>query len=119
MTDDPEDRREHPRFDVSIEVDCRSEDNFLFAYIQNISAMGIFIRSETPLPVGTWLDLRFDHEGQTLTLRGQVVWVNPYRGNGENLNPGMGVHFAELTAETRDRVLDLVRAIAYIQDESN
>jgi len=39
-------RRRHKRFDASFAVDYSSGDNFLFAYLQNISEMGIFIRSE-------------------------------------------------------------------------
>jgi len=33
------------------------------------------------------------------------------------LNPGMGVRFRELTAEARERVVELVRTVAYLRDE--
>jgi type IV pilus assembly protein PilZ len=121
MTDDGDDggsdRREHARFDVSIEVDYQDGETFLFSYIQNISMMGIFVRSDAPLPIGTRMDLRFHHEGHQLSLHGEVMWVNPYRTDGDNLNPGMGVRFVDLTAEDRERLVSLVRTIAYLQDE--
>lgn len=116
--DDQSDRREHARFDTRLEVDYRSGENFLFSYIQNISEMGIFIRSDAPLPVGTEIDVRFQPEGEApVQLRGQVVWVNPVKIGGDNLNPGMGVRFLDLTPELRERLVSLVRTIAYLQDE--
>lgn len=116
---DAPDRRLHERYATEIQVDYRSGENFLFSYIQNISEMGIFIRSNEPLPVGSDLDLRFHPDGEEpLEIRGQVVWVNPVRPIGENINPGMGVRFENLTPELRERVVELVRTIAYLQEEA-
>ena len=125
MSDEPDsgrdssaDRRSHERFDASIQVDYASGDTFLFSYITNISEMGIFIRSDTPAPRGTVLTLRFaTPTGPPLEIEGEVTWVNPLRADGENLNPGMGVRFRELTAETREAVVELVRTVAYLRDE--
>ncbi len=113
------DRREHARYDTSLQVDWSSGENFLFSYIENISAMGIFLRSDDPAPVGTQLVLRFaDGNGKSLELAGEVCWINPLRPEGDNLNPGMGVRFTGLTAEQRERVVGLVRTIAYLQDDA-
>src|SRR5689334_16545167 len=99
-------RRQYERFETSISVDYSSGDTFLFSYIQNISEMGIFIRSDNPLPIGTVLELRFAPDGQTaIELLGQVTWINPYRPFGDNLNPGMGIHFRELSADLRERIV--------------
>lgn len=54
-----DDRREHQRIAISLSVDCASGENFLFAYIENISCMGIFIRTDRPYPVGTRINVRF------------------------------------------------------------
>ena len=93
------DRRVHTRVTVDLEVDYKSADNFLFAYITDISAMGIFIRTNVPEPPGSRLNLRFTPPGgPQLNLEGRVMWVNPYRpGSYDNINPGMGVQFIELT----------------------
>ena len=100
----------------SSSVDYASGDNFLFSYIQNISEMGIFIRSDEPLPVGTSLRMRFGPEGsERLELEGKVTWVNPLKPHGDNPNPGMGVRFLNLTPELRERVVDMVRTVAYLQ----
>lgn len=115
---DPRERRAHERYEASIAVDYSSGDTFLFASLQNISAMGIFIRTEQPSPVGTELDLRFQvDDGEPLVLRGVVTWINPVRPDGDNPNPGMGVKFTELTPERREQVVALVRTVAYLRDE--
>lgn len=113
-------RRLHERFETSISVDYSSGETFLFSYIQNISEMGIFIRSDEPLPIGTVLELRFAPDGQEpIELAGEVTWVNPYRPFGDNLNPGMGVRFQQLTPEMRERIVALVRTVAYLRAADN
>jgi type IV pilus assembly protein PilZ len=110
-------RRRYERFATSLSVDYASGETFLFAYLKDISEMGIFIRTDTPQEVGTDLRLRFQPEGQEpLVLEGKVIWINPYRERGENLNPGMGVRFKKLTPELREKVVELVRTIAYLRE---
>jgi type IV pilus assembly protein PilZ len=113
------DRRVHERVMVHIEVDYRCDDTFLFAYITDLSAMGIFIRTSMPHPPGTRLNLRFTPPGSTsLDVEGEVVWTNPHRpGRAESINPGMGIQFVDLTANQRDQVMKLVRTFAYLSDD--
>lgn len=114
-------RREHQRFDTSIAVDYASGETFLFAYLQNISEMGIFIRTDHPSTVGTRLRLRFhvEAEEEPLTLDGEVTWINPLRATGDNLNPGMGVRFRDLSPDKREQVVSLVRTVAYLHDDAD
>ena len=112
------DRREHERFDTAISVDYASGETFLFASLGNISAMGIFIRTNEPMQIGTHLRLRFHvDDDDALVLEGEVTWINPYKPKGENLNPGMGVRFIELTPDRREQVVALVRTVAYLRDD--
>lgn len=118
MSDDEKDRREHERFPTSISVDYSGGENFLFSYIQNISEMGIFIRSDDPMTIGSELTVRFGAEGsEPLELEGVVTWVNPVRDDGESINPGMGVRFTNLTPELRERVVEIVRTVAYLNTD--
>ena len=114
------DRRDYERVMVDLEVDYRADDTFLFAYITDISAMGIFIRTNNPEQPGVKLNLRFTPPGETtIELEGEVVWINPLRpGDYENRDPGMGIQFVNLTDETRARILRLVRTFAYLNDPS-
>ena len=113
------DRRVHARVTVDLEVDYKSADNFLFAYITDISAMGIFVRTNAPEPPGTRLNLRFTPPGgPQLNLEGRVMWVDPYRpGSYDNINPSMNVQFIELTAQQREQIVNLVRTFAYLSDD--
>jgi type IV pilus assembly protein PilZ len=115
------DRRQFERVLVDLEVDYRCEDTFLFAYITDISAMGIFVQTRSPEPSGTKLNLRFMVPGQPrpFELEGEVIWVNPYRpGDRENLNPGMGVRFVDLMPADRERLTELVKTFAYLDDDT-
>jgi type IV pilus assembly protein PilZ len=113
---DDKDRRIHERFAVAVAVDYSDGNHFLFSYIENISEMGIFIRSDAPLSVGTDLVLRFAiGQESKLELEGVVMWVNPVREGGSP-NPGMGVRFRDLTADQREAVVDLIRTVAYLAD---
>lgn len=113
-------RRRAPRVLVDLEVDYASEENYLFAYITDISATGIFIRTTTPEAPGTHLNLRFSPTGQgrgegSIEVEGEVIWVNPYRpGTPDNLHPGMGVRFVGIDDEVRAELLELIRRFAYL-----
>jgi type IV pilus assembly protein PilZ len=100
---------------VNLEVDYALEDNYLFAYITDISETGIFVRTTTPEEPGTSLNLKFAAHDGPLELEGEVIWINPYRpGSPDNLHPGMGIRFATLDDDVRDRLLELVRRFAYL-----
>jgi type IV pilus assembly protein PilZ len=114
-------RRQYDRIDVSWDVDCETEDTFLYASIRNVSELGIFVMTREPLEVGTRLMLRFSPPGDVapFDLVGTVQWVNPVRVLSENRNPGMGILFVDITQEDRERLVAMVRTIAYVRDPSN
>lgn len=112
------DRRSADRVEVVWSVDCETDDTFLYASITNISALGIFVRTEQPLQVGTRLTLRFTPPGARapFVLRGVVQWVNPVKVLADNPNPGMGIRFLDLEPEDRERIVDVIHTIAYVRD---
>ncbi len=111
-------RRSSERLEVVWSVDCETEDTFLYAAITNISAMGIFVRTDDPLGVGTRVTLRFSppSASEPFVLLGKVQWVNPLRPLHDNPNPGMGIQFIALTLEDRERIVEMVRTIAYLRE---
>jgi type IV pilus assembly protein PilZ len=112
-------RRSFDRFDVTWAVDCVASDTFLYASISNISQMGIFVLTTEPLAVGTRLVLTFAPPGhEPFKLDGVVAWVNKVRPGGDNPNPGMGVEFTSLAREDRERLVEVIRTIAYVRDPS-
>src|SRR4051794_32191634 len=117
-----QDRREHERVLVSFEVDYRCDDTFLFAYITDLSAMGIFVQTSTPHAPGTQLNLSFKPPGggPPIDVEGRVIWVNrPRPESPESRNPGMGVQFLDLTPAQREQIMGLIRTFAYLPDDDD
>ena len=116
--EDSAERRVFDRYDVEWSVDCVATDTFLYASITNISEMGIFVRTTDPLKLNTKLRLSFAPPGgeQPFQLEGCVAWVNCVRENGDNPNPGMGIRFVDLQPDERERLVDVIRTIAYLRD---
>jgi hypothetical protein len=74
---------------VTINKEFESFDQFISEYVTNLSRSGAFIRTSTPLPVGTEVDLRVTvvMDGiETIEGVGEVVRI-------ETSPPGMGVVF--------------------------
>jgi type IV pilus assembly protein PilZ len=114
-----DDRRNYDRYEVEWAVDCIAEDTFLYASIANISAMGIFVKTFDPLSVGMRLVLSFAPPGyEPFKLEGEVAWINAVRADGDNPNPGMGVRFVNLRPDDRERLVEIIRTIAYVREPS-
>ncbi len=77
---------------VTINKEFGSFDAFIQEYVTNISRSGVFVKSSTPLPIGTEVNLRF-----TVIMDG----IETIEGKGEVVRTerdGMGVVFRELSA---------------------
>jgi uncharacterized protein (TIGR02266 family) len=73
-------------------------------YVQDISTTGVFIRTDSPQPVGTRLSLRFTvilDEMRTMEGDGEVVRVVFPGGMAP---AGMGVKFHTMTEDTSDLI---------------
>jgi uncharacterized protein (TIGR02266 family) len=107
-TDESEARREER---LTINKEFESYDAFISEYVTNISRSGAFVRSKTPLPIGTKVNLRFTvimEDIETIEGVGEVVRV-------EEDPPGMGVVFTELSSYSKgllDKLLTLQKSAA-------
>ena len=102
MTDEEkrsdEDKRSNDRLTINKEFE--SFDAFIQEYITNISRTGVFIKSATPLAVGTSVNLRFTvimDDIETVEGLGEVVRVH-------DDPPGMGVVFTEISSYSKDLI---------------
>jgi PilZ domain len=80
---------------ITINKEFESFDAFIQEYVTNISRTGVFIRAQSPLPVGTQVNLRFTvimDDMETIEGVGEVVRVE---------KDGMGVVFRELSAYSK------------------
>ncbi len=117
LEEDASDRRVFDRYEVEWAVDCIASETFLYAAITNISEMGIFVRTTAPLKLNTKMRLTFAPPGaESFQLEGCVAWVNCVRDNGDNPNPGMGIRFVGLKPDERERIVDVIRTIAYLRE---
>lgn len=87
-------KRRHPRKPLQIKVTNQKSGFFTYYISTDISAGGMFLCAEEPLPVGTPLDLQFmlPSYPQPVRLDAEVVRIVP-AGAGPNLPSGMGVRF--------------------------
>ena len=109
-------RRRNVRHPVSWVVDVRQNDHFLYASIANVSELGLFVATPTPMPEGTEVDLRFQPPGhEPFQVRGVVRWVNTVSSGVPN--PGIGVSLQGVDAATKERLKGLIQAIAYVEDD--
>ena len=89
---------------VTINKEFESFDAFIQEYVTNISRTGVFIKSQTPLSIGTRVNLRFTvimDDIETIEGIGEVVRV-------EKDPPGMGVVFRELSTFSKDLIEKLL-----------
>lgn len=89
---------------VTINKEFTSYDAFINEYVVNISRSGVFIRSKSPLEVGTRVNLKFTvitDEIETVEGVGEVVRV-------EEEPPGMGVMFTELPTYSKHLIEKLL-----------
>ncbi len=94
--------RRDERLTINKEFD--SFDQFIQEYVTNISATGVFIKSKTPLEVGTLVNLRFTvimDDIETIMGTGRVVRVS-------DDPPGMGVVFEELSNYSQNLISKLL-----------
>ena len=91
---------------VTINKEFDSFDQFIDEYVTNISRSGAFVKTSTPLPVGTEVDLRFTvvMDGiETIEGVGEVVRV-------ETDPAGMGVVFKQLSGYSAQLIEKLLTA---------
>jgi len=109
-----EERRDQPRHTIRLDVNYRHGDNYLFSRSSNLSEMGIFLVTDSPMSKGTELELRFAVQGDDnpIEVKGLVVWIDKGADGSE---PGMGIRFVSPSDETKRRVKALIRTMAYLE----
>ena len=91
---------------LTINKEFDSFDQFIQEYVTNISRTGVFIKTKTPLPVGTLVNLRFTvimNDIESVEGEGEVVRV-------DTDPPGMGVVFRKLSSYSQGLIEKLLTA---------
>jgi uncharacterized protein (TIGR02266 family) len=97
--------RESVRVPLDLNVNFESLGEIRKCMMKNLSAGGIFVATESPLPIGTPFNvhIRIEKTGEDIQLPGEVVSV----GASADLSAekhGMGIRFVNLSDSQREQV---------------
>lgn len=99
-----------PSEPTRISVAEGDEEAFVFRYLSDLEALGVFVPQPEPLALGTEVSIAVG----PLELTGVVVWRNPAGSE----TPGVGVRLEPTLDDARvDALLSHVRAVAYLPDD--
>ena len=107
-------RRKDKRVPLKVQVFVRDHeyDGTIFFYSSNISTGGMFLESDLLLDEGTEFTLEFTLPSvpRFIRAKGKVVWVTRpgIVGVDEEVTPGMGIKFIEISDEDRKKVEEFV-----------
>jgi len=104
------DRRRYFRRPLRVKVTEKVSGLFEHFGSTNISAGGMFLKSERPHPVGSELELEFALPGRdgVVSVAARVVRTVP-PGNRGGYEPGMGVEFTEIDPADKKAIEEFVR----------
>lgn len=88
-----DERRQHDRSRLIVDVHFDGGESTGVASSKDISLGGLYMSTQTDIPVGSTLALRIPVAGDHVVVRGEVVYANPGKG--------VGVKFRDLSDEAR------------------
>ena len=98
--------RSSVRVPLSLNVDFESRGEIKKCLMKNLSAGGIFVATESPLPIGTPFNvrIRIEKTGEEVELPGEVVTLGASANLAEEVH-GMGIRFVNLS-EDQQRLVE-------------
>ena len=82
------DRRLHPRYTVQVQIELRQEGNDVPMRLAttDLSRTGCYIDTLNPIPAGSQVHIRLQHENEFFDTDGRVIYVSPGLGMGLSFN---------------------------------
>jgi hypothetical protein len=106
-----EERRQHPRVDITLPVSMETSQGMIEAETKNISLGGAFICCQNPLPLREKFRLTIEAPNHdSLTVNAEVVWSNINVPDDKILNRGMGIRFIQITKHDREFLTQVASA---------
>ena len=95
---------------MKIRISFKRANDFFRAYIGNLGAGGLFIKTTQSLPVGTPLNLEFNlpDSDHIIKTKGKVVWTRSNETSDEKKPPGMGIQFIDINSQDSARVKNYI-----------
>jgi len=109
-----EEKRKDPRYEVDLKVDYASKDIFVSNYVSNISKGGIFIQTESPLPIRSKIQLKIflPDTKVTIAVKGMVAWNYDIKKGSGKISSGMGIRFVDLSPEGKAVLEEYVQQLS-------
>lgn len=106
-------RRTEPRIPKTLSVSYKDKKSFLTAYTGNISGGGLFIKTDSPLPVGESfsLKLQLPEIPDPLKIQCTVAWANKQE---EGEASGMGIKFSKMSDKDNQRLQSYIKSFVNI-----
>ena len=95
------DRRRYPRLKIELDVDVTSEHNFYSTHTRDISEGGLFVDTDTPLPVGTKVQVQLNLDGLAIEADARVAWQ--FRDAHGRVD-GLGLRFQSLGEQALEAI---------------
>lgn len=110
MSESQDDKRNQSRVPIELKVEYKRLNTFLSDYTKNISTGGTFIKTKTPLEVGTEFvfKLYVPSIDDPVEIHGVVKWVSD---KDEGPGPGMGIEFRFDSEDQREGLRLLVEKL--------
>ncbi len=119
---DQQDKRESVRVPLRLTVAFGSTGQIRESLMTNLSRGGLFVATDTPLPIGTPFQLRIQVESKQIEVEG-VVATHHTGANLRSEERGMGIRFVSMDEGTQKEIDDLydgalVRAVEPAKKET-
>lgn len=106
-----EDKRQHPRVEVSWEARLENSDKSLEVILNDISLGGAFVICQEPLAMqGQFKIITNLPNTEALSLNAEVVWSNANMPLDKVVNRGMGIRFINNEPRARQQLQDAIDA---------
>lgn len=98
-------RRSTERVGIEVDVGFASESQFYTGYTQDISEGGLFVATHDLKKIGTKMAVSFTlPDGYLVSAVGVVRWLREYNDLTDDISPGMGVQFIDLSKDDRGAI---------------
>ena len=112
--------RDDERFQVFLNMDVETPEGNIHALSGNVSDGGVFVATPHTVAPGTAVTMHFriPHGKETLTLRGEVRWIQEEFDSEKRKVPGFGAKFTDLVSEDRYKLLRYIDELKRVKRSS-
>ena len=99
-------KRQHERLPAALTVTYESEGDLQKDLVTDVSSGGLFVRTASPLPIGTEIALQVivPPNNLAVSVQGRVTWVREQTGT-----EGMGIQFTGVTGAMLAEMVEQAR----------